>query len=133
MRVAVFEVGLPVVAADPRRAAADDHSVAALVEDLGDGGFECVAAAVLVEGDPDVAGGEVGRIALQPPRYAACLVVQRDVQVPRPGGFVLAAAPVRRQFRLVPGAAADDLDGLAQGQRPGLKQGSRVMLFCGQR
>src|SRR5258707_1344124 len=57
MSIAVFEVGLPVVAADPGRTASDDHSVSALVEDLGDGGFERVAAAVLVEGDSDVAGG----------------------------------------------------------------------------
>src|SRR5258706_115791 len=92
MSIAVFEVALPVVAADPGRTASDDHSVSALVEDLGDGGFERVAAAVLVEGDPDVAGGEVGRVALQPPRYATRFANTRRrggsrLGWPRPDGW----------------------------------------------
>jgi hypothetical protein len=44
------------------------------------------------------------------------------VEVPGSGGLVLPAAPIGRQFRLVPGTAANDLDGLPQGQHPGLEQ-----------
>ena len=50
------------------------------------------------------------------------LPIHGDVEVPGSGGLALTAGPVDGQFCLVPGAAADDLDGLPQGQRPGLEQ-----------
>ena len=91
-RVGLGEVGPAVGLGDLRCAAADDDAVAALVEDLGDGGVQFLAVGGAVEADADVAGGQVGVAAGHPPGRAAGLVVQRDVQVPRPGGLVLERA-----------------------------------------
>lgn len=114
------QVRLAVLAADWRGPAAHDDAVAALVEDVRHGGLQDPSGAGPVEGDADVAGVQVGGGALQPPGDAAGLVVERDVQVPRLGGFVLAAAPARGG--LVPDAAPQDLQGDAEPQRAGLKQ-----------
>ena len=91
---ASVEVGPAVGLGDLRGAAADDDAVAALVEDLGDGGVQFLAVGGAVEADADVAGGQVGAVAGHPPGRAAGLVVQRGVQVPRPGGLVLERARV---------------------------------------
>ena len=106
--VGLGQVGPAVGLGDFRGAAADDDAVAALVEDLGDGGVEFLAVSRPVEADADIAGREVGVAARYPPGCAAGLVVQRDVQVPCPGGLVLErpreVTSLRRCLPRFPGA-----------------------------
>jgi hypothetical protein len=65
--VGLGQVGPAVGLGDCRGAAADDDAVAALVEDLGDGGVQFLAAGGPVEADADIAGGQVGVAARHPP------------------------------------------------------------------
>jgi len=59
--------------------AADDHAVAALVEDLRHARLQCFVVGASVEGDADVTGREVLDVAGHPPWHAAGFVVQRRV------------------------------------------------------
>ena len=61
-RVGLGEVGPAVGLGDLRGAATDDNAVAALVEDLGDGGVQFLAVRCAVEADTDVAGEQVGAV-----------------------------------------------------------------------
>ncbi len=101
------EVRLAVIARDMSRAAPDDHPVTAFVEHLRDARLQSVIADGAVEGDTDVAAGEVGGAPEQPPRHASGLVIQGRVEIPPLGGFILegASSGVRRPECGVPGGA----------------------------
>jgi hypothetical protein len=114
--------GLAVGFGDGRAAAADDDAVAALVEDLGDGGVEFLAVGGPVKANADVAGGKVGVATRHPPGGSAGLVVQRDVQVPRAGGLVLEGPRgVAAPDGAFPGFPAHDLQRTREAERLGFE------------
>ena len=126
-RVRFFEVRRPVHLGDIGLPAADDHTIATLVEYLGGAGQHGRPVEVLIEANPHEAGHRLRRVADQPPGYASGLVVEGGVEVPRAGRLVLQSARLPppafglRAFRPVR-RRADDLDRLVQVHRLGFQQ-----------
>lgn len=98
--VSVAQVGLTIVLPSCGGSSTHHHTIAAFVEDLCDRRMDEVALGCVEERDADEQRRQVRRRPDEAPRHATGLVVQRGMEVPGAGGFVLhlagrATAPSR--------------------------------------